>query len=501
MKSSKVTYFSFILFWVLLLLLTLTTRFDDLANKPLHFDEGINGWFVMQMQTLGFYKYDATNYHGPLYFYLLQFFETLWGRSIETLRAVPATFSVLSVMIFSFGILRSIKMQRWMMLFFLLSPAFLFFGRSGIHEMPFVFFQILFALGFLRWFEKEDEKSLALILIGLWGMVTLKETFTITLVCWFLGLASLGGSTCKDLFSKEKIKKAWTVRITVLLLILLLLFVQLFTGFFKNMPGFVDFFKAITPWLKTGVEGRGHEKAFFYWFRVLWEAEPLVLLGVVMALPGMFSKDRALRLMSVFSVSQILIYSLIPYKTVWCILSLVWGFYFVIALTLVRMESTRRIFKVLTLTAVGVLVILGLRSAYDSVYRHPLRMEHPYIYVNSTYELDTLQKFIFAEAKKNPEILKSPVQLGMEEQWPWPWLLHSFTDMHYDLCKKRVIEKAWIYFCDIKDYLDMDVHLPEPYWKLKLSLRQSKEPSVIYLKKSVFPTVPFQDAEVVGEDK
>src|ERR1700720_1347883 len=46
-------------------------RFFLLGIKPPHFDEGINGWFVDQIIKAGFYKYDPTNYHGPLHFYVL----------------------------------------------------------------------------------------------------------------------------------------------------------------------------------------------------------------------------------------------------------------------------------------------------------------------------------------------------------------------------------------------------------------------------------------------
>ena len=42
-----------------------------LAGRPPHFDEGVNGWFTDQMQKIGYYKYDPTNYHGPLHFYVL----------------------------------------------------------------------------------------------------------------------------------------------------------------------------------------------------------------------------------------------------------------------------------------------------------------------------------------------------------------------------------------------------------------------------------------------
>ena len=54
----------------LILGLAVFLRFFLLGIKPPHFDEGINGWFVDQMMKNGFYKYDPTNYHGPLHFYV-----------------------------------------------------------------------------------------------------------------------------------------------------------------------------------------------------------------------------------------------------------------------------------------------------------------------------------------------------------------------------------------------------------------------------------------------
>jgi hypothetical protein len=57
-----------------------------LGVKPPHFDEGINGWFVDQMTKNGFYRYDPTNYHGPLHFYILFLSQTLFGRNVWALR-------------------------------------------------------------------------------------------------------------------------------------------------------------------------------------------------------------------------------------------------------------------------------------------------------------------------------------------------------------------------------------------------------------------------------
>src|SRR5204863_9161330 len=72
-------------------------RFLLLGMKPPHFDEGINGWFVDQMVKNGFYRYDPTNYHGPLHFYVLFLSETLFGRNLYALRLPVVLASIGSV--------------------------------------------------------------------------------------------------------------------------------------------------------------------------------------------------------------------------------------------------------------------------------------------------------------------------------------------------------------------------------------------------------------------
>jgi hypothetical protein len=241
------------------------------------------------------------------------------------------------------------------------------------------------------------------------------------------------------------------------------------------------------------MHGHGHEKPFDYWLQVLWDAEPLALLGGVFALGGAFSGHRALRLVSVFSLTQLLIYSVIPYKTVWCVLSLVWGFYLVLALVLVRLGEMPPFNRMLVLVTGSVLFSFEIQSGYRSVFMHPIDFDHPYVYVNSTEDLKILQNFLADSVKKNPQILKEPVQVGMQEQWPWPWTLSSYSNLQYDLCSKRIVENAAVYFCDLPESPVVDSLLHEPYWKISLPLRQARDSSVIYLKKALFPEIPFKN--------
>ena len=64
---------------VSIVLIALGLRLWSLGMKPPHFDEGINGWFVDQMRTNGYYDYDPAGYHGPLYFYVLFVSLSLFG--------------------------------------------------------------------------------------------------------------------------------------------------------------------------------------------------------------------------------------------------------------------------------------------------------------------------------------------------------------------------------------------------------------------------------------
>ncbi|MDG0817887.1 flippase activity-associated protein Agl23 [Bdellovibrio svalbardensis] len=499
-KSSQVTKYSRYVLWLVILLTAITTRFFELTNKPIHFDESINGWFVLQMGKVGFYKYDPNNYHGPLYFYILQFFEFLWGRSIATLRAVPATFGVLSVMLFSFGFLRSRLMQGTALLLVLLSPAFLFFGRSGIHEMPFVFFQMLFALGILRWGEEQDNKSLDLLLVGLFGMMTLKETFALTIASFLVGILFLGPKEWRKQLSWQKLRDAWSVGTTALVAFLLIFFVAFFTGFMRNPSGILDFVKAFLPWMKTGMGETGHNKEFLYWVKTLWVAEPLAIIGIVMAFVGLFMRDAPLRLMSAFSLTHLLLYSLIPYKTVWCILSLVWGFYFVLALFIQKVWTDRPQYKWAFVAILLAVAPLQLRSDYEAVYRVPISFQHPYVYVNSTYELKNLQELILAKLEEKPELRSQIIQIGMKEQWPWPWVLRFLSGVRYDLCGRTVQPHALVYLCDNQDRLTVEAELSERYMRIAIPMRQSKETSLVYLQKNIFDGSYHGDYELVGPE-
>lgn len=131
-------------------------RFYWLGLKPLHHDEGVNGYFLTTLFREGIYKYDPSNYHGPDLYYIALAFTKLFGLNTHSIRWSVAVFGVLTVVLVLF-------LRRWIgrtgslaaALFLALSPGMVFISRYFIHEILFVFFSLAILVSILYFIERE----------------------------------------------------------------------------------------------------------------------------------------------------------------------------------------------------------------------------------------------------------------------------------------------------------------------------------------------------------
>ena len=164
-------------------------RFFWLGIKPPHFDEGINGWFVDQMMKSGFYRYDPTNYHGPLHFYVLFVFQSMLGRNIWALRLPVVIVSITCVWLaLKFEPLVGRSVSRWAALTMAVSPGFVFYGRYSIHEVWMLLSSMLLILGLLGLWRFGTRGYLWCAGLGLTGMILTKETYVIHATCAVLAV-------------------------------------------------------------------------------------------------------------------------------------------------------------------------------------------------------------------------------------------------------------------------------------------------------------------------
>jgi uncharacterized protein (TIGR03663 family) len=130
-------------------------RFYDLALKPLHHDEGVNGFFLTNLVRDGVYKYDPANYHGPTLYYIALPFVELFGLKTIPIRVSVAIFGVLTVVL-AFYLKRYIGRTGSLLaaLFLALSPGMVFISRYFIHEIFFIFLSLAIVVAVLFFIEK-----------------------------------------------------------------------------------------------------------------------------------------------------------------------------------------------------------------------------------------------------------------------------------------------------------------------------------------------------------
>lgn len=157
-------------FWrvgqVLVLATAIFLRFYDLWLKPFHHDEGVNGFFLLNLFRNGVYKYDPSNYHGPTLYYFAEASSLLFGLNDFAVRFVPALFGVLIVvMILSLRRFLGTAGTLAAAAFIALSPGMIYISRYFIHEMQFVFFTFAVAVCIVKFIERDTASKTALAAI------------------------------------------------------------------------------------------------------------------------------------------------------------------------------------------------------------------------------------------------------------------------------------------------------------------------------------------------
>ncbi len=173
-------------------------RFWQLELKPLHHDEGVNGFFLITLFRDGVYKYDPANYHGPDLYYFALAFTKMFGLNTISIRSSVAIFGVLTVVLAFFlknyiGKIGSLAAA----LFIALSPGMVYISRYFIHEILFVFFSFGIVISVLYFVEKRK--------VGVFAIATMTLLLLVCFLPTALNLATLVG--------QENATLVWLVRL------------------------------------------------------------------------------------------------------------------------------------------------------------------------------------------------------------------------------------------------------------------------------------------------
>lgn len=152
----------------LVVVISAVLRFWDLTLKPLHHDEGVNGWFLTNLVRDGAYKYDPANYHGPTLYYLTLPFVEAFGLKTVPIRLSVAIWGVLMVVLVLYlrdYLGRVGTLLAGMMV--ALAPGMVYISRYFIHEIFFVFLSLGLVVAVILFVEKRRAGPGALVWMSL----------------------------------------------------------------------------------------------------------------------------------------------------------------------------------------------------------------------------------------------------------------------------------------------------------------------------------------------
>jgi uncharacterized protein (TIGR03663 family) len=473
-------------------------RFLLLGMKPPHFDEGINGWFVDQVVKNGFYRYDPTNYHGPLHFYVLLLFECLFGRNLWALRLPVVLVSIGCVWLtLKFEPLVGRNVSRIAALAMAISPGFVFYGRYAIHEVWLQLFSTMFILGLLGLWRFGRLNYLWYAGMGLAGMILTKETYAIHVACAILAIPTLAVSYALSRVPDAKpAKQTWTwIDLAMVLGVGAAAIVFFYSGTFFNWDGLKGLYLAFKAWTETGEAGHGHEKAWDYWFKMMgpsWEAggenftayELPMLAGLILCVFCQKFKNLSVRYLAIYGVGSLVAYSYVKYKTPWCIISFGWPFLFVLGawVLLVRPKNLRKVY-----VTIGVLLCLSLvRSVWLNYFRCSSPTE-PYAYVQTYNDIFKLSKPLLTLAKRDPSYYHLTGHLIRSSVYPLPWTLGDFDRVGYYEGGNMPANLDGDFLLVQQDKIkDVESKLKGSYYTEMMTLRNYQDPSKIFFSAKVF---------------
>jgi hypothetical protein len=258
------------------------------------------------------------------------------------------------------------------------------------------------------------------------------------------------------------------------------------------------FAQSYGEWSKTAEAGAGHIKPYFdlwgtplnyYWVYLLWLYEWPVLIGVVMVVPFWRSVGGWARVVAVWGFGALLAYSLVPYKTPWCILSMLpplclaagSGLWSATAALSAPPWGRLAVALALASTVLPRSILLNYRD-YDLA-------SEPYVYVQTHRGSSVLLDELRAAERIDPRVVDLPASISLGSYYPLPWWLDRYTQLEYS--KEEAVPeasgKAWV----LVPWSKRDEFLRKNSsgdWRIaKFRLRDAQEDVAACLNAKVFP--------------
>ena len=177
---AKITLNWELICWLVIILVTIATRFWDLGSRAQHHDESMHSFYSWELyRGKGFVHNPLL--HGPFLYHATAVIYFLFGVSDYTSRVAPALFGLgiviapwfLRKWLGRYGALAAAAMLA-------ISPGFLYFSRFIRHDIPSAGFEILMFIAVIKYLHRRRDLYLYLLAAALALVFSTKEISFIT---------------------------------------------------------------------------------------------------------------------------------------------------------------------------------------------------------------------------------------------------------------------------------------------------------------------------------
>ncbi len=401
-------------------------RCAQITRRPFHADEGVQAYQTWQLLRGAGYTYDPADKHGPLLYYVAAGMAQVAGWSPagldeSRLRSVTllAGCGTLLLMLGA-----AARLGRGPVLLgaavLAVAPLAIIYDTYFVQEAWFccLSWALFFTLLRLR---EEPRWTTALgagVLAGV--MQATKETSV-------LHFAALGVA----LLTVRPARRTPVALLGGALLAAALVYVLFYSAFFTRWTGVVDGLRAYFTYAARAA-GTAHDQPWYYYLSLLWPhassgvrwGEPLLLLAALGG--GWFActarANAAQRALAGFTVTLLLIYSIIPYKMPWLLLTPYVGLALLAGLGACESAAgwPGKISRWLP-AVLGLLLLLeGGGRAWPALGRYANDERNPYLYQPTAPDVTRLVAALTALPAERKLAIVSP-----DHAWPLPWYLRA----------------------------------------------------------------------------
>lgn len=433
--------------WITVAVIAAALRLPQLEIRPMHGDEAV---MAVKAGALAFggegSAYDPTGYHGTLLGWMARPVLMLSGatsladtdeRHFRIVTAVCGILLCLTPLLLADGLGTNGALIAGLLL--AVSPAFVYWSRFYIQEVPLVLATAL-CVGCGWRFSRSRSSG------WLWGaavsaglMLCLKETAWLSFIAGGVGLAVV--KPARVWIGRHWTRLLWPGAVTLAIPALVL--------------GPSSLLAPIHYW-KLGLTGGDHAHPWHWYFSAVLLKKNGALESVLLWLsldvavhlfrrtPWRLQINRHLAgLVCVWTFGLCVIYTLLPYKTPWSILSVLLGGMLLGGVTLASIPSGWRRWArshpgwggptpdwVALAVLAGFLCVLGFHAWRVSVLI-PADRRNPFVYAQPVEDVRRLGSLVRKIAAVHPKGREMVVAVQTGNPWPLPWELRAFPNVGY----------------------------------------------------------------------